>query len=297
MTAKEIIEKHNLTFQRLFEEKEEIALATYPDGTPAVVKGYEDEAYQFRILSEMEERELPFRVPRVYEMSQEEEYVVMEYLDGEEFGTMFEYSPEEVIERAWKAIPAYNAFVREVIDREAEDIAAEGRSWTENSLREWSQPLVERDILTNEDVEYLLTRVKELEETHGAELFALTHKNMIYKHFIRTKEGETGIVDVGASPRPGLEGMYSYVRFLDFMMLVTTEPERILEEYVKPKYQELVERYPKDMVDFVFALRFIGTLGWDIYHHQMSIANGGQGASAEQKQVLEDWLKRFLPKK
>ncbi len=235
---------------------------------------------------------LSFATPTVlfYETRTGQKFTLMEKIEGNLLEEILQTNPQRGLKISKQVARDYQVLVEKFQEKHPLDLDQEKtrlKNWINKVLEEWPQKILEKEIVTPEQIshlrEYLLSLV-------DSDLFCFGHGNIIGDNIIVSEEG-IYLLNLDLRPFPGKTWFYDYLRSLDWFLLKTSN-NQANTDLVRQELENLNENFNSDeeMIKKVFALRIIGIYGEDF----LKRGDLGKGDSKEKEKVFQDLLKELL---
>lgn len=166
------------------------------------------------------------------------------------------------------------------------NLLEDGKNWLFGVLLKWSGSIVEKGLMSHEEVVELAEAFEEVIEKKGEDFFGYAHGNIIGDHIYVGEDKTLYLLGMRIIPRPG-RGYYDFLRALDWIILKTDSKKVNFNRIVGWMKQYLGE-YEWEEVKLVFALRCIGILGWDMLYR----GDYGKGDFEIKKELLLKFVRR-----
>lgn len=216
-------------------------------------------------------------------------WILKKAVPGRDLKNYFDSNPEWVVETSKKIVDDYQKVIARYFEQnptERGNLLEDGRKWLFGNLLKWSGPIVEEGLISHLEIRELLDDFESLVRGKGEDLFGYAHGNVIGDHIYVGENKTLYLLGMRIVPRPG-KGYYDFLRALDWLFLKMPNEEENFKRIVGWMKKYIAE-YNWEEVQFVFALRCVGILGWDMLHR----GDFGEGNIQKKKEFLLRFIRR-----
>ena len=227
------------------------------------------------------ETELCLKVPKI--IKYEKEYIILEEIEGRHLNEYFSEDLDKYVEISKNIAGDYQKVVTEYFKTENPgDLLEGGRKWLFEKLDQWSQSIIEEELIEKSWVEKLRRMLDDYIKQKGADFFDWAHGNIIGDHIVTNGKGEY-LLDLEILPRPGKK-YYDFLRSLDWIFL---KSDKLNFDDVAGYMKKYLSDFNWEEIKLVFAFRCIGILGCDILKNR----DMGKGDFEQKKRDLIRFIK------
>jgi len=285
----QILANNNLTLSddKLFQGKDAAFKVTDQKGNSLILKIKNIGKHEVALmeLAKDIEAQLSFKVPSIIKKGKD--FYLAEFIEGDHLNSIIDSDPQKYIDIVHNISQDYqNLTDKFILTENLTDVIDEGKKWKEDKLNEWTKPIIEAGLTTEEKITELKSRFKKLKEKAESEFFGFSHGNIIGDHIILSGD-DIYLLDMHIAYRAG-KGYLDFLRALDFMFLRAQDADAAYQLIVKT-IDEQLSSIPTEHLRLALAFRAIGLLGCDIIKNNSPACLGDK---EKKKQYLADFINK-----